>query len=51
MAIHIRYKGMGEYKYNCWDIKSITFYNFDQNIECTGIHSIRYSKHQGAKNR
>ena len=35
----------------CWDLRSITFWNFDQNIKCSGKYWIRHSKYQATKNR
>ena len=34
-----------------WDLRSITFWNFDQNIKCSIIHWIGYSKYQPTKNK
>ena len=36
---------------HCWDLRLITFWNFDQNIKCSGKHWIRHSKYQATKNR
>ena len=36
---------------NWWDLRSITFQNFDKNIKCRGIHWIGYSKYWGTKKR
>ena len=34
-----------------WDLRSITFWNFDQNIKCSGKHWIGQSKYQATKNK
>ena len=40
-----------KYWWLCWDLWSITFRNFDQNIKCSGKHWIEHSKYQATKNR
>ena len=34
-----------------WDLRSITFHNFDQNIKCSGKYWIGYSKYKATKTR